>query len=66
MNSSQQSQQMMSAAKAAVLFLILAHPSTSALVGGLTGLTGTNLLLLHTVVYFAVTFVLDKYDLFGF
>lgn len=58
-----QSPEVMAAAKAAVLFLVLAHPSTGAFVGGLTGLTGTNLLLLHTAVYFAVSYALDKYKM---
>jgi hypothetical protein len=60
-----QTPEFMSALKAAVLFLVLAHPSAVAFVGGLTGFTGTNLLLLHGVVYFAVSYALDKYKLLG-
>jgi hypothetical protein len=49
---------LMPTVKAALLFLVLAHPQTYTLVSGLTKVTGTNLLYLHSLVFAILAYLL--------
>lgn len=50
------------AAFAAGLFFAIAHPTTYQYVSSLTGVTGFNLILLHTVVYFVASYLVMKFE----
>lgn len=57
------SAEFMPSAVAAAIYFVLTYPGTLNYMAGLTGQGGVNLVLVHTVAYFAVHYLVQKYYL---